>query len=908
MRAQAKDRAGEQEQDRRHWHAIEQAEVEPALNTSDHGLSDEEAKQRIARYGPNRLQEVKPPSVVALLLHQFTSPLIYILLIAAVVTLILQEYVDSAVIAAVLIINATIGFTQERKAEQAIRALMQLVSPKAHIVRDGREWEVDSRDLVPGDLVLLESGARVPADLRLISATALMIDESLLTGESSPVGKQTRPLDEKTQVADRTNMAYMGTIVTSGRGRGYVVGTAAATEIGSIAESIRSEERAETPMQQRMGRFARIVAVAVLISVVIAFIIGVVLGEPPGDMFMVAVALAVAAIPEGLPVVFTITLALGVRRMARSNAVIRRLPAVETLGSTTVIGSDKTGTLTENRMTVQSVWTGRQAYDVSPDGFRQGSDGEQEVHPEEGSPLYLTLLAGVLTNEAEVYRTDGGEFESRGDPTEAALLVAAARAGVEPEDVRARYDVYAEIPFESERQYSASVRIRDGKHQAFVKGAPERVLQMCSEMLTDDGPAPLDADAIHDAARELASRGLRVLAMAMHGRFDHAVEKGGDVPEPGELTFLGLQGMMDPPREGVKEAVAGCKDAGIRVIMITGDHAGTARAIARDLGIAGDDADVLPGGEVEEMTDEDLREKVRDVAVYARVSPEHKLRVVRALQAHGDTVAVTGDGVALKSADIGVAMGKSGTDVAREASDMVLTDDNFVSIYAAVEEGRITFDNVRKVTFFLISTGVASIVALLAALAMQWPLLMVPAQLLWLNLVTKGLQDVSLAFEPGEKGVLKRPPRAREEGVVSPLLWERTAVTAIVMAIGTLALFRWELDRTGSEDLARTVALTTMVVMSAMHVGNSRSEYLSIFEKNPFSNPFLFIATGAALALHIGALYLPPTQFVLRVEPIGIETWTRIVLVSLSILAAIELHKLFRRGKRPEAEPATAPG
>jgi Ca2+-transporting ATPase len=700
-------------------------------------------------------------------------------------------------------------------------------------------------------------------------------------------------------------MAYAGAIVTSGRGRGYVVATGMATALGTIAARVREAERTASPLQQRMARFARAIGLVVAVAAALVFAIGVVQGTSPAEMFMVAVAMAVAAIPEGLPAVFTITLARGVRRMAARNAIVRRLAAVETLGSTTVIGSDKTGTLTENRMTVEMVWAAGRTFVVAGHGEATASlleDGET-ADPSEHPAFRLALLAGVLSNEAEAYLTDHG-YASHGDPTEAALLIAAARLGVEPEVAREQYAVYAELPFESERRYSASVREHGGRHLVFVKGAPEQVLAMSAHLLGDDGPRPLDPDAVHQAAQAMAARGLRVLAMA-YRTLPHPLPDPDDVPEPSELAFLGLQGMRDPPRAGVREAIAGCREAGIRVVMITGDHAATARAVGAELGIAPAHAPVLSGAALEAMDDATLRARVRDVAIYARVAPEHKLRVVRALRSHGEVVAVTGDGVndapALKAADIGIAMGRGGTDVAREAADMVLADDNFISIYAAVEEGRVTFDNVRKVTFFLISTGAASILTILATLVLGWPLPLLPAQLLWLNLVTNGLQDVPLAFEPGERGVLQRPPRRREEGILSALLWERTVVAGVVIAAGTIALFWWELEQTDSLARAQTVALTTMVLFQMFQVGNARSEFESAFRKSPFSNRFLFVATLAALVVHALALYLPPTQFVLRVEPIELEAWARIVLVALTIVPVIELHKWLRRGRRPDA-------
>jgi magnesium-transporting ATPase (P-type) len=889
------------------WHALSASEVEQRLHTDARGLSAAEAEARLFHFGPNQLEEEPPPSLLVVLLRQFRSPLIYLLLIATVVTVLLEEFIDAAVIGAVLALNALIGFIQERRAEGAVRALMQLIVPHARVVRDGQEWEIDSRDLVPGDVVLLEPGARIPADLRLVSTNALQVDESLLTGESLPVTKDPQPIGEAAPLSDRHGMAFTGTVVTSGRGRGVAVATGAATELGAIAGMIREEEIPDTPLQQRMARFATVIGIAIGISALVAFVSGVALGGTVDEMFLTAVALAVAAIPEGLPVVFTVTLALGVRRMARRNAIIRRLPAVETLGSTTVIGSDKTGTLTENRMTVQQIWTGGQTFTVSAGGGnRLLADGEP-VALDDHPGLHFTLLAGVLTNEAEAYHTHEG-LHLTGDPTEAALLVSGMAGGFEPDEAREAFPTVAEIPFEPQRRYSASVRSRRGTHTVFVKGAPERVAEMCTHMIddTDGSTVPVDRDAVHDAARRLAADGLRVLGMA-YRELPAPLPDAAEPPEPAELVFAGLQGMMDPPRQGVRDAVATCREAGIRVVMITGDHAITARSIATSLGIGDEDAPVMTGTDLDRLSDDELRGAVMKVDVFARVSPEDKLRIVRALQDLDNVVAVTGDGVndapALKSAAIGVAMGRDGTDVAREASDMVLADDNFVSIAAAVEEGRITFDNVRKVTFFLVSTGAATIAAILVSVWARWPLLMLPAQLLWLNLVTNGLQDVALAFEPGEKGALKRPPRAIAEGVLSRLSWQRIAVAGFVMATGTLVLFRWELDRTGSLTQAQTVALTTMVIYMAFHVGNARSENQSVFQISPFSNRFLLIATISAVSIHIAALYLPPTQFVLRVEPIDLDAWIRIVPVATSIIIAMEALKFVYRRRHGTAVP-----
>ncbi len=870
------------------WHALDRAALEDTLRTGPQGLTHAEVDARLRAYGPNRIEQARPTSPLTVLLHQFQSPLIYILLVATVVTIFLREYIDAGVIAAALALNASIGFVQEWQAERSVLALMRLVSPRARVIREGREREIDSQELVPGDLVLLESGSRVPADIRLIETIGLTVDESLLTGESLPVAKRSSSVAPEAPVMERANMVYAGTVVTTGRGRGYVVATGEATELGAIAAEIRREAEHETPLQRRMAHLARTLGIIVAIFALLTFVLGVALGESVTQMFLLAVAIAVAAIPEGLPVVFTITLALGVRRMAKRQAIVRLLPAVEALGSTTTICSDKTGTLTENRMTVQEVWT-------LGGTWKPPTTGTEPVAV--GSPLYMALLAGVLTNEAHVYRSEGG-LEFQGDPTEAALLVAAMRAGLDPEAVRSAHVSLAELPFEPERRYSASVRQHEGMYHLYVKGAPERVLAMCDRILSEDGPLPLDPPAVQQAADDMASRGLRVLAMAYRCLHTSPTDLE-HLPEPQQLVFLGLQGMLDPPRPGVREAISGCQRAGIRVIMVTGDHARTALAIGQALGISSPEGPVLTGTELETMSDEEVREAVRRTSIFARVSPHHKLRIVKALQSHGEVVAITGDGVndapALKAADVGVAMGASGTDIAREAADIVLADDNFVSIYAAVEEGRITFDNLRKATFYLLSAGLAAIIALLVSMILRWPPLLLPAQVLWLNMVVDGFQDVAMAFEPGEMDVLARPPRRRDEGIVSALMWERLVLSALVIAGGTLFMFRWHLDQTGSLEEARTVALTTLGIFSAFHVGNARSERTSAFRRSPFSNPFLFFAVALALAMHVGAMYFPPAQFALRLEPLGPGAWARMTAVASSIILVVELHKLLRR-------------
>jgi magnesium-transporting ATPase (P-type) len=878
-----------------HW-AFEPAESLRALEAVTGGLTEEEAERRLERYGRNELAEGQRGRALAILVGQFTSPLIAILLVAAVVTLLLRELVDAGVIAAVLVLNAVIGFSQEYRAERSLEALRQLARAVARVVRAGREREVDAALLVPGDIVLVEAGSRVPADCRLLHAVALEADESLLTGESTPVAKSVATVAAEAPLADRTGMLHTGTVVTRGHGRALVVATGQETELGRVAGAVETIGEPATPLQRRMTRFSHVIGIAVLAVGAAGFVLGWLGGEDLSELFLAVVALAVAAIPEGLPIVLTVVLAIGVRRMARRHTIVRRLPAVEALGSCTVIGSDKTGTLTENRMTVQAVVAGGRTYDVAGGGY--GTAGEilldgRPVLPEAGSPLRLTLVAGALCNDASAVSA-GAEFDVAGDPTEIALLVAAAKAGLDKDSLEEEWVRVAEVPFDSDRRYAVTFNRCDGSTYAFVKGAPEEVLAMASAAA---GTA-FDRDAVLADADALAERGLRVLALAYRdlGRADPAeLALRGRVEG---LVFLGLQAMIDPPRAEAAAAVRGCQKAGVRVVMITGDHARTAAAIAAALGIAEAERGAVSGVELERMPDEELQQAVQERSVFARVAPEHKLRIVRALQATGETVAVTGDGVndapALKAADVGAAMGRSGTDVAKEAADIVVTDDNFESVFAAVEEGRIAFDNVRKTTFFLVSTAVGLVAAVLISIAARFSLPFVPAQLLWLNLVTNGVQDVALAFEPGEKDVLERPPRRRREGVLSRLLWERTIVAGAVMCAGTLALFLLELHRGTDLDRARTVALTTVVLFQVFHVGNSRSEHLSAFAKSPFSNRFLFVGTVVALAVHVGALHFPPTQFVLRVEPLDAATWVRMIAVASTIIVAMELHKLLR--------------
>jgi Ca2+-transporting ATPase len=737
----------------------------------------------------------------------------------------------------------------------------------------------------------------VAADCRLLHVAALEVDESLLTGESATVAKSVAPLPLETVLAEQVNMLSMGTVAVRGRGRAVVVATGGATQLGKIARRVEELGHADVPLLRRMASFARILSLVVLGGAALGFAGGLAAGESPDELFLTLVALAVSAIPEGLPIVLTVTLAIGLNRMARRKVIVRRLAAVETLGSCSVIGSDKTGTLTQNQMTVRAIYCDGATFEVSGSGYGvEGAfyqDGAPaEVAPE--SPLFWTLLAGTLCNDASLALQEDGSISTAGDPTEIALLVSAAKAGIWKADVEDTFERWSEIPFDPERRYAATLNRTAGRSYLFVKGAPERVLDLCDVPAADEGPS---GEAVLSAADDMARQGLRVLALAC--------EETNRSPSPSDfeskhyLKFLGLQGMLDPPRTEAPAAIAACQSAGIRVLMITGDHASTGLAIAAQLGIADPDEDVLTGADLDGLSQSELLDAVKRVSVFARVSPEHKLRIVHALQANGEVVAVTGDGVndgpALRAANVGVAMGLSGTDVAKEAADVVATDDNFASIVAGVEEGRVVFDNVRLATFFLISSGVGEVIAVLASIFFAFELPFLPVQLLWLNLVTNGVQDVALAFEPGEKDVMRKRPRPVSEGIISRLLWERTLITGAVLAAGTLLLFLLEIQADSSIDRARTVALTTMVLFQVLHVGNCRSETRSAFAKSPLLNPFLFVGAVAALTLHVGALHFGPAQGVLHLEPLDLETWAKMGAVALSVTVVNELHKLVRR-------------
>ena len=875
----------------REWFTLDLADVLDTLGTATGGLSDDEADSRLDRYGPNTLPRRKPPGLIEILLRQFKSPLIYLLGIAAAVSLVIGEAKDAAFILGVLLINAAIGTFQEARAEKASQALQQLLSIRAAVRRSERVLDVDAETLVPGDVVYLESGNRVPADIRLIAAHGLEVDESLLTGESLPVTKHAEWAGTPgTPIADRLNMLHAGAMVARGRCHGAVVATGANSAIGSLALDVIRSEGGRPPLVERMERFTRRIALVVLVAAAGIAVMGVFMGRyAVTEMFMFGVALAVSAIPEGLPVALTVALAIGTTRMARRGVIVRRLAAVEGLGSCTLIASDKTGTLTCNELTVQQVRSPDGCvYEVTGQGFEPEGRVLKDGAPVEPGETELADLARSVTlcNEGELLRRDDG-WTWRGDPTDVALLTMACKLGWRTESARDQHPQVNDIPFEPERQFAATFN-RDGEAvRVHVKGAPERVLAM----LAPDQ----DADGLLAMAREMAEDGYRVLAVA-DGPAPVDLDAGDTPPAPAELTCSGLVGMIDPLRPGVREAVAEAREAGVATVMVTGDHPLTALAISRDLGLASSADEVVTGTDLVDAPPASLPGLIARTRVFARVAPHQKLEIVNAAREAGHFVAVTGDGIndapALRAANIGVAMGKSGTDVAREAAELVISDDHFGTITAGIEEGRIAYNNIRNVIYLLVSTGAAEVILVALALLFGSPIPLLPVQLLWLNLVTNGIQDVALAFEPGLGDELESPPRPPRESIFNRLMIERTLVAAVFMGVVGFGLFQWCLAADWSEDAARNALLMLMVLFENVHLFNCRSETRSAFAMSPLRSPVLMIGIVTAFSIHVAMTYLPMGNLLLATQPVDAALWLTLLLLSLPILVVMELHKL----------------
>ncbi len=879
------------------WHSLESSECEKIMRSSEHGLSETESQSRLAEYGPNELPKKPPPTLPAIFLRQFRSPLIYILGLAAIVSLLIHEFTDAAFIFGVLCLNALIGTYQEWKAEKSNQALQKLLQIQATVQRDGEVKEIDAEQIVPGDIVWLESGNRVPADMRLLAGHGLEIDESLLTGESLPVLKNSLWKGEaSTEMGDHLNMAYAGSIVNRGRAKGLVIATGAQTNVGQLALDIIGEQAGKPPLIIRMEKFTHTIAITVLVASAIIGTIGVLSGRyEVMDTFLFAVALAVSAIPEGLPVAMTVALAIGTNRMAKRNVIVRRLSAVEGLGSCTLIATDKTGTLTCNELTVREVRIPNgNKYQISGEGFiPKGIITFQEkiIEPVSHPDMEAMIRCALLCNEADLHRRNN-HWVWRGDTVDIALLALGEKFGLKKETLLDIYPQIDQIPFEAEHQFAASFNKFEGHFIGFVKGASEKIISMCSKF-----PDKTSSEQLVKIADDMAEQGYRVLALA-DKQFDSWSPEKENRSELHDLTFLGFVGMIDPLRPGVCDAVKSCQQSGVSVVMVTGDHPKTAYVIAQQLGLTNNENEVISGHEIMNQSDEELKNIFSRIRVFARVTPHQKLQIVEAAQAAGHCVAVTGDGVndapALRSANIGVAMGKSGTDVAREASDLVISDDNFTSILNGIEEGRIAYDNIRKVIYLLISTGGAELVLMGMAIIFGFPLPLLPVQLLWLNLVTNGIQDVALAFEPSEGNTLAKKPRPPNEPIFNRLMIERTIIGSVTMGVVAFTAFWWMLDSGMSETSARNALLLLMVLFENVHIGNCRSETKSAFQLSPFRSPILLFGTFAAFSLHVTMLYNPIGQMLLRTEPLDLNLWMILIVLALIILPVMEIHKYFR--------------
>ena len=874
-----------------HWHQQEAREVMESLGSSLKGLSHDEAASRLEEYGPNELREKKKRTPLMMLLDQFKDFMIIVLIAAAVISGVIGERSDTIAIVVIIVLNAVIGFVQEYRAEKAIAALKKMASPSAVVVRGGVPSTVQAFELVPGDIVRIEAGRVVPADIRLLEAARLKVDEAALTGESVPVDKHERPLHEKDlPLGDRKNMAYNGTAVTYGRGVGIVVATGMETEIGRIAAMIQEEEEVKTPLQKRLATFGQKLAVAILIISAVVFGIGVFRGEPVMLMLLTAISLAVAAIPEALPAVVTISLALGARIMVRRNALVRKLPAVETLGSVTYICSDKTGTLTMNRMTVEEFYV---------DGRLIRGRGLSAIETAPGTPAHTFMMAMAISNDTH----RGREGAVIGDPTEVALYNAAVGSGFEKAELEKDLPRVREIPFDSDRKCMTTFHRwpwDGGGYVSITKGAIEVLTEKSRSVLTGDGLKPLDGKEIHRLNDRMASDGLRVLGIAMRRWEELPGESSAEDVEDG-LTLLGLVGIMDPPREEAKEAIKLCKMAGIRPVMITGDHPITARAIAKRLGLVEDSAgEVMTGRELERLPLEEFEEGVERTSVYARVAPEQKLKIVKALQDRGQFVAMTGDGVndapALKRADIGIAMGVTGTDVSKEASHMILLDDNFATIVGAVKEGRRIFDNIRKFIKYTMTSNSGEILTLFLAPFFGLPIPLLPIHILWINLVTDGLPGLALAAEPEEKGVMERPPRHPRESIFAQGLGVHIIWVGLLMGGVSVFTQAWALD---GEAHWQTMVFTVLCLSQMGHVLAIRSEKESFFTQGVLSNKPLLGAVSLTFALQMATVYVPFLQPVFKTEALTTGELLFTLAMSSIVFVAVEIEKLVKRMLRP---------
>lgn len=886
-------------------------EVPEALKTdASKGLSAAAAEERLREYGANELSEGKKKSFASKLLDQFKDALVLILIAASVISFFVGEGVDALVIIAIVILNAALGLYQESRAEEAVLALRKMASPTAKVMRDGVYVELPSRELVPGDLVELETGDIVPADLRLTESVNLKIDEASFTGESVAAEKDARAVYESdTALADRANMAYSSSIVTYGHGRGIVTATGEETEIGKIATTISSYEEEATPLQRKLAVLGRNLGFLVLIVCAVVFVAGYLHGNHFLEMFMTSVALAVAAVPEGLPAIVTIVLSLGMRRMATRNAIVKKLLAVETLGTTTFIASDKTGTLTKNEMTVKKIYVDDTEVDVTGTGYELEGDlmvGEEVLSDDKLSSLYTMLVAAALCNDAKLVPKDG-RMTVFGDPTEGALLTAAGKKGLTAKELAEAYPRIEEIPFDSDRKMMSTFHTNfiEGKVVQFVKGAPDEVLKRSTTILTNGQNLPLDEErkqAITDENTRLARGALRVLAFAFRVMDEAPKHPKTEVDEQ-NLIFLGLTGMIDPPREEVIDAIALCRKAGIVPMMITGDYLDTAIAIGKDLGMITDESEAVMGSELDKYTDEELVEYVPTKRIFARVSPEHKVRIVTALRTRGEIVAMTGDGVndapAIKKADIGISMGITGTDVAKNTADVILTDDNFATIVHAVEEGRVIYANIKKFVKFLLSCNIGEVLIVLVAILADWDVPFLPIQLLWLNLVTDSFPALALGVEPGAEDIMNVPPRRPDEPILDKHMIRSIAVQSLTIAAATLASYRIGMRLySGHLEGARTLALVTLILAELLRSYSIRSDHFTLAELGVFTNKHLNIGVGVSFLMTLVVLYVPALAGIFRFTTLGLTDWLIILPLAFLPLIVGEIYKSARNRRR----------
>ncbi|WP_096154694.1 calcium-translocating P-type ATPase, SERCA-type [Bacillus sp. FJAT-45066] len=870
------------------WYELKVDEVEERMSSNvKGGLSEKEAKSRLKQYGPNELQEAEKQNAFLLFLEQFKDFMVVVLLAATLISGLLGEYIDAIAIMAIVLINGFLGFFQERKAEKSLQALKELSAPQVIVLRESEWRKVPSKEIVVGDIVKFTSGDRIGADIRIIQSSSLEIEESALTGESLPVVKKENAISgEDVSIGDQENMAFMGTLVTRGSGVGMVVATGMHTAMGQIADLIQSAETMITPLQRRLEQLGKILITVALLLTLLVVVVGVIQGQDLYEMFLAGVSLAVAAIPEGLPAIVTVALSLGVTRMIKQKSIVRKLPAVETLGCASVICSDKTGTLTQNKMSVTNIWSGGKAWTVSGIGYNpEGSfwikDDTVDVKKEKELQQLLTF--GILCNNANIVERNN-QYVLDGDPTEGALVVAAMKAGITRRVIADQFEIIKEFPFDSDRKMmSVIVKDKEGKLFAITKGAPDVVANISESILWEGRKTFLSGkyeQLVKDAVYNLASDALRNIAIAFKPLQQYN-ENISELEIERNLTFIGIQGMIDPPRPEVFDAVKECKEAGIKTVMITGDHLVTAKAIATQLGILPIGGKVLDGKSLTQMTQEELEEVVDDVYVYARVSPQHKLKIVKALQKKGHIVAMTGDGVndapAIKASDIGIAMGITGTDVAKEASSLVLLDDNFATIKSAIKEGRNIYENIRKFIRYLLASNVGEILVMLFAMLLALPLPLVPIQILWVNLVTDGLPAMALGLDQPEDDVMKRKPRNPKEGVFARGLWWKVLSRGFL--IGLVTLFAFMISYSQNPDnlpYAQTVAFATLVMAQLIHVFDCRSEK-SIFHRNPFQNIYLVWAVISSIILMLIVIYFPPLQSIFHTVSIDPKEWLLIM-------------------------------